>query len=44
LNLSPNQILRNLPSLNAAKIIQQATSLAAKIPEDMYEEIVNHAK
>ncbi|KAF2259692.1 TBC-domain-containing protein [Lojkania enalia] len=41
---SPNQILRNLPNLYAAKIIQLATTFAAKIPEDMFEEIVNHAK
>jgi cell cycle arrest protein BUB2 len=41
---SPNQILRNLPSLNAQKIIGVAMSFAGKIPEDMYAEIVNHAK
>ncbi|KAF2831158.1 cell division control protein 16 [Ophiobolus disseminans] len=41
---SPNQILRNLPSLNAQKIIGVAMSFAGKIPEDMYAEIINHAK
>lgn len=41
---SPNTILRNLPSLNARKVIDVATSFAGKIPEDMYAEIVNHAK
>ncbi|KAF2204638.1 cell division control protein 16 [Delitschia confertaspora ATCC 74209] len=41
---SPNQILRSLPPLQASKIIQVATSFAAKIPEHIYEEIVNHAK
>ncbi|KAF2869543.1 cell division control protein 16 [Massariosphaeria phaeospora] len=41
---SPNQILRNLPSLHASKIKQIAISISDKIPEDMYEEIVNHAK
>ncbi|KAF1912607.1 cell division control protein 16 [Ampelomyces quisqualis] len=41
---SPNQILRNLPSLHARKIIGVAMSFAGKIPEDMYAEIVNHAK
>lgn len=41
---SPNQILRNLPALNAQKIISVAMTFAAKIPEDMYEEIINHAK
>ncbi|KAF2728913.1 cell division control protein 16 [Polyplosphaeria fusca] len=41
---SPNQILRNLPPLQTAKIIQFALTFAAKIPEDMYEEMLNHAK
>jgi cell cycle arrest protein BUB2 len=41
---SPNQILRSLPPLQATKIIQVATSVAAKIPSNIYEEIVNHAK
>jgi cell cycle arrest protein BUB2 len=41
---SPNQILRSLPSLNAQKIIGVAMSFASKVPEDMYEEIIDHAK
>jgi cell cycle arrest protein BUB2 len=41
---SPNQILRSLPSLHAKKIIGVAMSFAGKIPEDMYAEIVSHAK
>ncbi|KAF2035764.1 cell division control protein 16 [Setomelanomma holmii] len=41
---SPNQILRNLPSLRAKDIIAVATSFAGKIPEDMFREIIEHAK
>lgn len=41
---SPNQILRNLPGLNARKIIDVAVSFSGQIPEDMYAEIVSHAK
>ncbi|KAH8630317.1 hypothetical protein IG631_14894 [Alternaria alternata] len=41
---SPNTILRNLPGLNAQKIVGVAMSFAGKIPEDMYAEIINHAK
>ncbi|KAF2806765.1 TBC-domain-containing protein [Mytilinidion resinicola] len=41
---SPNQILRSFPPLQAAKVIQVATSFAAKIPPDIYEQIINHAK
>ncbi|KAJ4287264.1 CDC16 protein [Kalmusia sp. IMI 367209] len=41
---SPNQILRSLPPLNSAAIIPMATGFTSKIPEDMYEEIVKHAK
>jgi cell cycle arrest protein BUB2 len=41
---SPNQILRSLPSLNAQKIIGVAMSFAGKIPQDMYAEIIDHAK
>ncbi|OCK77117.1 TBC-domain-containing protein [Lepidopterella palustris CBS 459.81] len=43
-NPSPNQILRPFPPLQAAKVIQVATSFAAKIPVDIYEQIINHAK
>ncbi|KAF2186925.1 TBC-domain-containing protein [Zopfia rhizophila CBS 207.26] len=41
---SPGQILRNFPLLQAKKTIGIATSFAYKIPEDVYEEIINHAK
>jgi hypothetical protein len=41
---SPNQLLRSFPPLNASGIISVAMTFAAKIPEDMYEEIINHAK
>ncbi|KAH7123890.1 cell division control protein 16 [Dendryphion nanum] len=41
---SPNQILRSLPNLNATRIVEMTMSFTAKIPEDMYEEIINHAK
>jgi cell cycle arrest protein BUB2 len=41
---SPNSILRNLPGLQARKIIDVAVSFSDKIPEDMYAEIVCHAK
>ncbi|KAF2647900.1 TBC-domain-containing protein [Lophiostoma macrostomum CBS 122681] len=44
---SPNHVLGNrtgFTSLNAKMVIQVAMSFAAKIPEDMYEEIINHAK
>lgn len=44
LRYSPNTILRNLPGLNAQKIIGVAMSFAGKVPEDMYAEIINHAK
>ncbi|KAF2756783.1 cell division control protein 16 [Pseudovirgaria hyperparasitica] len=43
-NPSPNQILRALPPLQASRIIQIATSFAPKIPDDIYHQIVNHAK
>jgi cell cycle arrest protein BUB2 len=43
-HLSPNQILRSLPNLVAKDIIGVAMSFAGKIPEDMYAEIINHAK
>jgi cell cycle arrest protein BUB2 len=33
-----------MPSLQAQKIIGVAMSFASKIPEDMYAEIINHAK
>ncbi|KAL5115290.1 CDC16 protein [Pleosporales sp. CAS-2024a] len=44
LNILPNQILRSLPNLVAKDVIGVAMSFAGKIPEDMYAEIINHAK
>ncbi|KAK5150988.1 hypothetical protein LTR04_006689 [Oleoguttula sp. CCFEE 6159] len=41
---SPNQILRSFPPLQAAKIKAIAISFVRKIPEDLYEQIVVHAK
>ncbi|KAF2750799.1 cell division control protein 16 [Sporormia fimetaria CBS 119925] len=41
---NPNSILRNLPSLNARATITMALRVIADVPEDLYEEIVNHAK
>ena len=41
---SPNQILRNLPGLQARRVIDVAVSFSGRIPEDMYAEIVCHAK
>lgn len=41
---SPNSILRNLPGLQAKRVIEMAVSFSDKIPEDMYAEIVCHAK
>ncbi len=44
LRSSPNQILRSFPPLQAEKIIAVATSFVGKIPHDIYEQIVTHAK
>ncbi|KAF2118224.1 rab-GTPase-TBC domain-containing protein [Lophiotrema nucula] len=41
---SPNNILRNMPNLNTHLITPLALSFASRIPEDMYADIVNHAK
>ncbi|KAF2682791.1 TBC-domain-containing protein [Lentithecium fluviatile CBS 122367] len=41
---SPNNLLRSFPPLNAEAIIRMAVTCANKIPEDMYEEIIHHAK
>ncbi|KAG8630099.1 hypothetical protein KVT40_001718 [Elsinoe batatas] len=41
---SPNQILRSFPPLQAAKIKAYAINFVRKIPEDLYEEILKHAK
>ncbi|KAF2635319.1 cell division control protein 16 [Massarina eburnea CBS 473.64] len=41
---TPGVIVQKLPPLNAAKLMGMATSFASKIPEDMYEDIIYHAK
>lgn len=41
---SPNKVLRNLPPLDAEKIIGLTVSFVPKIPEDLYAELVEHAK
>lgn len=41
---SPNQILRSFPPLQAASIKAYAINFVRKIPTDLYEQIVNHAK
>lgn len=41
---SPNQILRSLPPLQAANIKAIAISFVRKIPDELYEQIVSHAK
>ena len=42
-NTRPNDILRQLPNLQAAKIKAVAISFLRKIPDDLYLEIVAHA-
>ncbi|RZM26565.1 MAG: hypothetical protein EOO88_16525 [Pedobacter sp.] len=41
---SPNQILRSLPPLQASKIKPMAISFVRKLPEDLYQQVVDHAK
>ncbi|KAL1956853.1 hypothetical protein VTO42DRAFT_6701 [Malbranchea cinnamomea] len=41
---SPNKILRSLPPLNAKEIIALTVLIVRKIPDDLYEELVVHAK
>ncbi|KAI9885203.1 MAG: Sulfate permease 2 [Watsoniomyces obsoletus] len=43
-NPSPVKILRSFPPLNAARIKALAVSLVSKIPDQLYDEIVKHAK
>ncbi|KAL9055089.1 MAG: hypothetical protein Q9162_003759 [Coniocarpon cinnabarinum] len=40
----PNDILRQLPSLNAQAIKSMAVSFLGRIPDDLYAEIVSHAQ
>ncbi|KAL1970482.1 hypothetical protein VTN77DRAFT_4126 [Rasamsonia byssochlamydoides] len=41
---SPNKVLRSLPPLDAEKIISLTVSFVRKIPDDLYAELVDHAK
>lgn len=41
---SPNQILRSFPPLHAANIKAYAINFVRKIPADLYEQILSHAK
>lgn len=41
---SPNKILRSLPPLDAKEIIALTVYLVQKIPDDLYTEMINHAK
>jgi cell cycle arrest protein BUB2 len=41
---SPNQILRSFPPLQASKIRAIAISFIPRIPDDLYDRLVQHAK
>ncbi|KAJ6124604.1 hypothetical protein N7471_011921 [Penicillium samsonianum] len=41
---SPNKILRSFPPLDAKEIIALTVLLVRKIPEDLYAEMISHAK
>ncbi|KAB2577735.1 hypothetical protein BFW01_g4424 [Lasiodiplodia theobromae] len=41
---SPNQILRSLPPLQAKSIIGLVVANAQRIPEDIYQQMIDHAK
>ncbi|CAL5872873.1 uncharacterized protein PFLUO_LOCUS7142 [Penicillium psychrofluorescens] len=41
---SPNKILRSFPPLDAKEIIALTVLLAQKVPDDLYAEMVSHAK
>ncbi|KAI9701617.1 MAG: hypothetical protein M1820_006388 [Bogoriella megaspora] len=41
---SPNHVLRSFPNMQAQKIKYIVLSMVKKLPEDLYEEIVRHAK
>lgn len=41
---SPNKLLRSFPALQADKIKGLALFIAKKIPDDVYAEIINHAR
>ncbi|OQE19120.1 hypothetical protein PENSTE_c016G01568 [Penicillium steckii] len=41
---SPGRVLRSFPPLEAKGIIAMAVSFVPKIPDDLYEEMIHHAK
>jgi cell cycle arrest protein BUB2 len=41
---SPNKILRSFPPLDAKEIIALTVLIVRKIPEDLYAEMITHAK
>lgn len=43
-NDSPNKLLRSFPPLEADKVISLTVSFVRKIPDDLYGELVDHAK
>jgi cell cycle arrest protein BUB2 len=44
MSISPNKLLRSFPPLQAKDIIALTVLLVRKIPDDVYAEMVNHAK
>lgn len=42
--LSPNKLLRSFPALQADQIKNLAVNILRKIPDDVYAEIISHAK
>jgi cell cycle arrest protein BUB2 len=44
LDISPNQVLRSFPPLQASKIKALAISFVPRLPEDLYRRLVDHAK
>src|ERR1700712_4687082 len=41
---SPNQVLRSFPPLQASKIRAIAISFVPRLPDELYERLVHHAK
>jgi hypothetical protein len=41
---SPNKLLRSFPALNAEQIKRTTLAIISMIPDDIYEEIVIHAR
>lgn len=43
-SFSPNKILRSFPPLDAKEIIALTVLIVRKIPQDLYAEMIDHAK